>query len=111
MAESAGMKVIIERIAAESQATHLRNRILDDQRRIADHYSGVDGMQYPNNLLGEMQELLAGRAYHEIDEKVQCLHRWIDGAQTVQRMLERTLVLIEEFVIFYRVSQEPTDEQ
>ena len=96
------MHEIIERIGAESLANHLCEQIQADQRKIAVHYSSVDGMSYPHNLLGEMEKLLAEHEYATIGEKIQCWRRWIDDTEKVQQMMERTLVLVEAFVLFYQ---------
>jgi len=96
------MSRMIESIGAESLAAHLREEIQRNQRDIAMHYSNVDGMSYPNNLLGEMEELLAQRDYPAITSKIESWQRWLDDSRRVREMLERTLILIESFVVFYR---------
>jgi len=96
------MHGIIERIGAESLASHLREQIQADQRRIAVHYSSVDGMSYPHNLLGEMEKLLAEHDCNAIKEKIKCWRQWIDDTEKVQQMMRRTLGDVEAFIRFYQ---------
>ena len=104
------MKDLLETIGAGSFATHIREQIIADQRAIAEHYSSMDGMQYPDNLLGAMEQLLSTRKYHAIENNIECWRNWIDDTARIQKMLERTLVLIEAFLIFYRAENGSIDE-
>ena len=104
------MKDLLETIGAGSFATHICEQIIADQRAIAEHYSSMDGMQYPSNLLGEMEQLLSTREYRAIQDKINSWRRWIDDTARIQKMLERTLVLIEAFLIFYRAENGSIDE-
>lgn len=101
---------IIKGIGEESLVGHLREKIAQDQRSIALLYSGVDPMAYPANLLGDMEQLLAKREYRAIEAKIKCWQQWIENARKVQSMLERTLILIESFVMWYQVANGGADE-
>ena len=104
------MKQLVETIGAGSLASHICAQIVENQRAIAEHYAGMDGMQWPDNLLGQMRELLSARNAHAIKEKIGCWRRWIEDTARIQKMLERTLVLIEAFVIFYQAENGSADE-
>jgi len=104
------MKQLVETIGAGSLAAHICTLIVENQRAIAEHYAGVDGMQYPGNLLGEMEQLLSARNPRAIKEKIGCWRRWIDDTARIQKMLERTLILIEAFVIFYQAENGDTND-
>ena len=104
------MKQLVETIGAGLLAAHICTLIVENQRAIAEHYAGVDGMQYPGNLLGEMEQLLSARNPRAIKEKIGCWRRWIDDTARIQKMLERTLILIEAFVIFYQAENGDTND-
>ena len=104
------MKQLVETIGAGSLAAHICAQIVENQRAVATHYADMDGMSYPRNLLGEMEELLSTRRYHAIQDKIDSWRRWIEGTAEIQKMLERTMVLIEAFLIFYRVENGSADE-
>ena len=96
------MRNLIETIGRGSFAAHIREQIMDNQRAVAVHYASMDGMQWPDNLLGQMVELLSSQDGRAVERKIENWRTWIEGMATVQKMLERTLVLVEAFLIFYQ---------
>ena len=104
------MKQLVETIGAGSLAAHICTLIVENQRAVAEHYAGMDGMQWPDNLLGQMVELISSQDGRAVGDNIESWRCWIDGTADIQKMLERTLVLIKAFLIFYRAENGGTND-
>lgn len=97
-------KDMYEIIAAESMAVKLQGRVAAIQRQIAQTLSDVDAMSWPDNLLGEMTQLLEERRYSEIAELLERWRIFAERSALVKDLMRDTGTLIQAFFDFYSES-------
>lgn len=92
---------LIKTIGIDWFATHLINMLDTLQRQFAIHNASMNGMMWPDNLIGKMQGAIKEQDPTEIAALTAQCKKWLEDSQAVQESLHNTLVLIETFVTFH----------